>query len=98
MDKAGAIKKLRHSFPIVPDFGGTAHAYCGTTLDACLGDLLAWNAQPSHEASLRGYIIKSRVKRAEHLLLAQPYSPNLFRQGDMPGPTLLMKVLLEERN
>ena len=96
LDKAGAIKIMRHGFPIVPDFGGTAHAYCGTTLEACLGDLLAWHGKPSHELSLRGYIIKSRVKRAENILLAEPYSPNLFQQGDIPGPTLLMKVLQGE--
>eukprot|EP00973_Karenia_brevis_P027295 3763455-Karenia_brevis.AAC.1 len=40
LDKAGCIKILRFGFTIVPDFGGTAHAYCGTTLDACIGDLL----------------------------------------------------------
>ena len=27
------------------------------------------------------------------VLLVQPYSPHLFRQGEMPGPTILMDVL-----
>lgn len=96
LDKEGTIKISRHGFPIVPDFGGTAHAYCGATLHACLGDLLAWNATPTREAALRGYVIKSRVKETDKFLLVQPYSPNLFRQGELPGPTLLMKSLLKK--
>ena len=42
VDQAGQVKVIRHGFPIVPDFGGTAHAYCGGTLDAEIGDLLGW--------------------------------------------------------
>ena len=42
---------------------------------------------------LRGYIIKSRVRDCTGLLLTQPYSPQLFRQGVMPGPHLLHQVL-----
>ena len=42
---------------------------------------------------LRGYIIKSRVREADKLLLAQPYSPALFSQGTLPGPQLLLDVL-----
>ena len=30
LDQQGARKIKRYGFPIVPDFGGTAHAYCGT--------------------------------------------------------------------
>ena len=36
----GQVPVKRFGFPIVPDFGGTAHAYCGTSLEACIGDLL----------------------------------------------------------
>jgi len=61
IDAAGNVKVLRSGFPIVPDFGGTAHAYCGTSLDACLGDLLPWYKRPSREdmlkASRAGYSI-----------------------------------------
>ena len=93
LDPAGNVKVLRYGFPIVPDFGGTAHAYCGTTLDACLGDLLPWYHRPRKDDALRAYIIKSRVKTGSNLLLAQAYSPHLFRQGVLPGPDLLMRVL-----
>ena len=42
-DAAGNAKVRRTGFPIVPDFGGTAHAFCGDTLKASIGDLLAWH-------------------------------------------------------
>ena len=93
LDKAGAVKIKRFGFPVVPDFGGTAHAYCGTTLDAALGDLLPWHQKPRLEDMLKAYIIKSRVKKAEHIFIAQPYSPHLFRQGVLPGPQLMLDVL-----
>ena len=94
LDGAGNVKVLRYGFPVVPDFGGTAHAYCGTTLEACIGDLLPWHATPNREAALRAYIIKSRIKKAENLLLGQPYSPMLFSQGNLAGPKLLLDVML----
>ena len=77
----------------VPDFGGTAHAYCGDSLSACIGDLLEWWVRPQREAAIRGYIIKSRVRQADHLLLARPYSPHLFKQGAPLGPYYLREVL-----
>ena len=93
LDKLGAIKLLRSGFPIVPDFGGTVHAYCGNTLNAALGDMLVWSAKSRMDDMLRAYIIRSRVRLAENVLIAQPYSPQLFRQGVLPGPQLLMDVL-----
>ena len=39
----------------------------------------------------RAYIIKSRVKKTDGLLLVQSYSPALFAQGVIPGPDLLLK-------
>ena len=38
----------------------------------------------------------SRVQDVSDILLAQPYSPQLFRQGVLPGPDLLQKVLKDE--
>ena len=96
LDKAGAIKISGYGFPIVPDFGGTAHAYCGSTLEAALGDFLHWSAKPSLSAMLKAYIIRSRVKEVTDIIIAQPYSPHLFRQGAQPGPQLLLDVLLRK--
>ena len=94
LDKGGNVKISRFGFPIVPDFGGTAHAYCGSTLDASLGDLLPWYQKPQMADMLKAYIIKSRIRSAEKLLLVQPYSPHLFRQGVNPGPQLLLDLLV----
>ena len=93
VDAAGNVRVTRFGFPIVPDFGGTAHADCGASLDACLGDCLPWYHRPRLEDQLRAYIIKRRVNDATQLRLAQPYSPQLFRQGALPGPYLLREVL-----
>ena len=95
-DGAGKVPITRYGFPLVPDFGGTAHAYCGSTLDACLGDLLAWQARPTKESAQKGNIIKSRTRNAATMLLAQPYCPLLFRQGVQEGPQLLLKSLRGE--
>merc|ERR1711953_1335839 len=75
--------------------GGTAHAYCGSTLPAALGDFLHWSAKPSLSAMLKAYIIRSRVKEVGDIIIAQPYNPHLFRQGIQPGPQLLLDVLLK---
>ena len=44
---------------------------------------------------LRAYVINSRVQDASQLTLAQPYSPQLFSQGTLPGPTMLLEVLTD---
>ena len=83
----------RYGFPIVPDFGGTAHSYCGDELKTVIGDLLQWNHLPNLDHALRAYIIRSRVRCLEDLLIVRPYSPMLFRQGEQSGPHLLLQVL-----
>ena len=37
----------RYGFPIVPDFGDTAHAYCGDELKTVIGDFMHWNHIPN---------------------------------------------------
>ena len=97
LDADNKVRIRRHGFPIVPDIGGIAHAYCGTTMEAAIGDLLLpWYQEPRLDDMLKGYIIKSPVRHAEKLLLAQPYSPHLFRQGSLPGPQLLLDVLMKK--
>ena len=39
-DKFQQAPVRRRGFQLVPDFAGTAHAYCGETLEKCKGDLL----------------------------------------------------------
>ena len=95
LDKQHA-KIYRFGFPLVPDFGGTVHAYSGSTLEACIGDLLRWSTKATRSEALRAYIMLTLVRDASKLLIAEPFSPNLFRQGVLPGPDLLMKVLTNE--
>jgi len=92
-DAGGKAKVNRIGFPLVPEFGGTVHAYCGTELDATQSDLLEWSRRPTMEDMQRAYINESRVRSAEGLLIVQPYSPELFRQGQLPGPRILTAVL-----
>ena len=54
--------------------------------------------KPCHQDMLRAYVINSRVEDAGRLALVQPYSPQLFRQGNLPGPTLLLEVLTNVKN
>ena len=97
-DKAGYAKVRRLGFAIVPEFGGTIHGYCGETLDAILLDLLEWHRKPSMEDMHKAYVGRSRTRQAHHMLLVQPYSPHLFRQGQLPVPAILMKALKKELN
>mgnify|MGYP003316129031 FL=1 len=41
----------------------------------------------------KAYVGKSRTREADHSLFVQPYSPHLFRQGELPGPNILMDYL-----
>ena len=90
-DNADNAKVRRKGFEVVPDFGGTAHAYCGDSMDQAQGDLLEWDRYPNLDAQLRGYTIKARVRDTSGLLIVQPYSPALFAQGVQPGPDLLLR-------
>ena len=40
---------------------------------------------------LRAYCTMSRTCTAETLLVMQPFAPMLFRQGELPGPHLMME-------
>ena len=58
-DKQGYAKVKRIGFPLVPEFGGTVHAYCGSTLEATQSDLLEWHRRPTPEDMQRAYINES---------------------------------------
>ena len=92
-DGKGGAKVRRIGFALTPDFAGTIHAYCGDTLDASIGDLLPWYRRPTKDDMHKAYISKSRTRTADTLLITQPYSPDLFRLGELPGPRILMSFL-----
>ena len=86
-------KVRRIGFALAPEFGRAIHGYCGDTLDAALLDLLEWHRKPTMDDQHKAYVGKSRTREANHPLFVQPYSPHLFRQGELPGPNILMDFL-----
>ena len=62
-------------------------------MDAIIADLCHFDQRPNYESMLMGYIGLSRVKGADGLLLSEILAPMLFRQGPLPGPSLLIEFL-----
>ena len=91
LDKLGNNRVRRFGFQVVPDFSGTAHSYVGYTLEAALADCLSWDTTPTRDHMIRGYCTMSRTCFAETLLVMRPFAPMLFRQGELPGPRLIME-------
>ena len=81
---------------MVPNFSTTIDAATGQTLECAIPDLGDVFRPGSQNAAMRGYIALSRVTAADSLLIAQPFSPVLFRLGPQSHPSLLKKVLLGE--
>ena len=46
---------------------------------------------PNHDTQLSGYMCLSRAEEIEGICIVKPFSPNLFRNGDLRGPDLLLK-------
>ena len=93
LDGPEYIEIIRKGFPVVPDFSSTIHVATGRTLESCKADLGGFEDLPSYSSAMRNYIALSRVKNADSLLIARPFSPMLFQQGPQPWPSLLTDVL-----
>ena len=85
-DAGGHNRILRRGFPFGPDFCATVHSVTGATLHAAVVDLLDAEHTPRRDDQLRGYVALSRPRRIENMLIAQAFSPALFRQGPLPDP------------
>ena len=77
----------------VPDFGQTAHSMQGESLVSVIVDCLEVDHCSKSTDMLAAYIGLSRVKTKEALLIAQPFSPALFCNGEPPGPEILLRVV-----
>ena len=68
-----------------------------SVLSTFLQDIIVDCLQADHVSKmtdmLTSYIGLSRVKSKEALLISEPFSPVLFRQGKAIGPEIVMKVL-----
>ena len=93
LNEDSGAKVHREGFNIVPDQASTAFMIQGETLDAELADCGDIFAQPGLTEMLNAYVILSRVRAAENLLLLRAFSPYLFRVGSPPGPACLLKLL-----
>ena len=82
LDKGWTQKIERHGFAIASDFSGTAHSFQGANLEAVIADCNEWSAMPSRKDQLTGYMCLNRIESADALRIVQPFSPQLFRQGD----------------
>lgn len=75
----------RHQLPIAPDFARTAYSLQGFTLLVGKVDLnLGMHADP-----VTGYVALSRFKKAEDVLILQPFELELFQQGVPEQATIL---------
>ena len=71
------MKIRRYQLPIAPDFARTAYSMQGFTLPAGTVDLnLGPRADP-----VTGYVAMSRFKRADDVLILQPFELAVFQQG-----------------
>ena len=80
-------------FQIVPDYGQTAHSEQGASEPAAIVDCLPVDHICKQTDSISSYIGLTRIKKKEALLISEPFSPALFRQGGAEGPEMLMEVL-----
>ena len=91
-DSTGS-KASRRGFTLVPDFASTAFLNQGATLDAEIADCGDVMTFPGLYEMVNAYVILSRIRKADALLLVQAFSHYLFRLGSAPGPACLMKLL-----
>ena len=83
----------RKGFTLVPDFASTAFMVQGMNLSAELAECGDIFDTPGISEMLATYVILSRVRKADGLLLLRAFSPYLFRLGSAPGPYCLLKLL-----
>ena len=65
----------------------------GTTLDAEIAECGDIDANPGLTEMMTTYVIFSRVRRANTILLLRAFALRLFQQGCPPGPHCLLKFL-----
>ena len=87
------VEIARKGFSAVPDFASTIHVATGRSLNAVIPDLGGVAEPVGFTAMMRDYIALSRATEADGLLIARPFSPNLFKLRQQPFATLLLETL-----
>lgn len=84
----------RTQLPVAPNFARTAYSMQGFTLSAGKIDLnVSKHADP---ATL--YVAMSRFRKADDVLILQPFNLDVFQQGVPDQPRLLMACIAKDRN
>ena len=82
----------RRGYGMIPNFATTIDGATGQTIDKGISDLGTWMDVATSTRAMKGYIALSRVRCADDILVAQPFSPCLFTQGKQHWPSLLLDV------
>ena len=83
------MKIRRHQLPVAPDFARTIYSMQGFTLSAGKVDLNLG----AHSDPVTGYVALSRFRRADDVLILQPFELDVFQQGVADQPALLLEKL-----
>ena len=83
------MKIRRHQLPVAPDFARTIYSMQGFTLPAGKVDLNLG----AHSDPVTGYVALSRFRRADDVLILQPFELEVFQQGVADQPALLLEKL-----
>ena len=70
------------------------HMCQGQTLAATFDDPLEAGVNVRMDMQIAVYVMFSRAKLLDKHVLMQTFSPWLFQQGALPGPTILIRKLL----
>jgi hypothetical protein len=93
---SGVVRSERKKNPVDSRVYGTVHSYSGLTLPGPIIDCRNWQKKPVRDdTAFKSYIAFSRVRSIDKEILVQAYNPWLFRQGEVPGPHLLMDFWLQ---
>ena len=93
LNSASKAKVSRHGFTVVPDYASTGFMMQGATLAAEIAECGDIFSIPGLTEVLATYVILSRVKNANLLLLLRAFCPLMFRMGAPPGPACLLELL-----
>ena len=82
----------RRQIPLAPAFAITSHAAQGQTLPAAIVDLqIGRGTNP-----IASYVAITRVKQRQDLLIFKAFDYDIFTQGPLQGPSLLLRALRGE--
>ncbi|CAK0832641.1 unnamed protein product, partial [Prorocentrum cordatum] len=97
-DRSPGFKAMvkRTGSPLAPRFAAAAHCVTGPALPKAIIDFLDARTTPRSSMAPTGYVAISRARGADDLIITQPFSPVLFRQGHQTGPWLLRSLAAGE--